>query len=110
MAVRIVALTPPLQRGDRVGGAHRLSVVELQLFAQAERPGQFVVADLPGIDHLRLRTKLAVHTEQCVVDQVAEIAGDVDADELRVDDRQIRMRHEAQSFARIALRRSRQHR
>ena len=92
-----------------VGRAHRLTVVKLEAVAQVERIGQFVVADLPGVDHLRLRTKVAVHAEQGVVDEIAEVAGDVDADELRIDDRQIGMRHEPQDLAAIALRLSREY-
>jgi len=44
-----------------------------------------------------------------VSDQIAEITGDVDAAEMRVDDRQIGMRHEAQGPASVALCRSRQY-
>ena len=53
---------------------------------------------------------MVVECEQRVVDQIAEITGDVDAAELPVDDRQIDMRHEAQGLASVAPRRSRQYR
>jgi len=85
-----------------------LAIVEFEAVAQAEGVGQFVVADLPTVDHLRPRLELVVEREKSVVDKIAEITGDVDAAEMRVDDRQIGMRHEAQSPASVALRRSRQ--
>jgi hypothetical protein len=88
-----------LQRSDGIGRTHRLPVVELEAVTQMEGVGQLVVADLPAAHPLRLRTKVAVHAEQGVVDQVAEIAGDLHADELRIDDGEIRMRHDLQGPA-----------
>ena len=110
LAVGVVALSPALDRGDRIGGAHRLPIVELEPVAQPKGIGQPVGASLPAIDHLGLRVKRAVHPKQRVVDQIAKIAGDVDAAEIGIDDRQIRVRHHPQCVAGITLRHSGQDR
>ena len=110
LAVGVVALSPALERGDRIGGAHRLPIVELEPVAQPKGIGQPVGAGLPAIDHLGLRVKRAVHPKQRVVDQIAKIAGDVDAAEIGIDDRQIRVRHHPQCVAGITLRRNGQDR
>ena len=77
---------------------------------RAEGVGQFVPADLLAVYHPGPRLEFVVECEQRVVDQIAEITGDVDGAELPVDDRQIDMRHEAQCLASVAPRRSRQYR
>ena len=77
---------------------------------RAEGVGQFVPTDLLAVYHPGPRLEFVVECEQRVVDQIAEITGDVDGAELPVDDRQIDMRHEAQRLASVAPRRSRQYR
>ena len=72
--------------------------------------GQFVAADLLAVYHPGPRLEFVVECEQRVLDQIAEITGDVDAAELPVDDREIDMRHEAQGLASVAPRRTRQYR
>jgi hypothetical protein len=79
-------------------------------YYEAEGVGQFVAADLLAVYHPGPRPEFVVECEQPVVDQIAEITGDVDAAELPVDDRQIDMRHEAQGLASVAPRRYRQYR
>ena len=68
-------------------------------YYEAKGVGQFVAADLPAVYHPGPRLEFVVECEQGVVDQIAEITGDVDAADLPVDDRQIDMRHEAQALA-----------
>ena len=77
---------------------------------EAEGVGHFLAADLLAVYHPRPRLEFVVECEQRVVDQIAEITGDVDAAELPVDDRDIDMRHESQSLASVAPRRYRQYR
>ena len=95
-----VALAPAFERGDAIGGAHRLAVMPFQAVAQDEAVGQLVVADRPAIDHLRLRLEILVEREQRVEDQIAEIAGDIGRRPDRVDAAQIRLRDEAQGLRR----------
>ena len=100
LAIGVVADTPAFHRGDDIGGAHILPVVPFKPITQFESVGQLVVADRPALDHLRLRMVGAVEREQRVVHHVAVVAGNVDAGPMRIDDRQIGMRHKAQHAAR----------
>ncbi len=77
---------PALERGDAVGGRHRLAVVPFQAVAQGEGPGELVGADRPAVDHLRLDLQLVVEREQRVVDHVAVVSGDQRRGPDRVED------------------------
>jgi hypothetical protein len=57
-----------------------------QPVAQRHRPGQLVVRQLVGVDHLRLDFALVVHAEERVVDHVAMVADDVGRGPDRVED------------------------
>ena len=95
-----VALAPAFDRGDAIGGAHRLAVMPFQAVAQGEAVGQLVVAGRPAIDHLRLRLEVLVEREQRVEDQIAEIARDIGGRPDRVDAAQIGLRNEPQGLLR----------
>ena len=97
-----VALAPALDRGDAVGGAHRLAVMPFEAVAQRETVGQLVVAGRPLVDHLRLRLEVLVEREQRVEDQIAEIARDIGGGPDRVEDAQIGLRDEPQASSRRA--------
>jgi hypothetical protein len=108
MACHACALADADVNGRRsVGGTFTHSS---RRYYEAEGVGQFLAANLLSVYHPGPRLELVVECEQRVVDQIAEITGDVDAAELPVDDRQIDMRHEAQGLASVAPRRSRQYR
>ena len=79
-----------MQSAERTGCA----VMELQAVAQREGVGELVVAELALVDHLRLDLELRVDREQRVVDHVAVVAGDVGRGRDRIEDAQIRLRHE----------------
>jgi hypothetical protein len=108
MACHACALADADVHGRRsVGGTFTYSS---RRYYEAEGVGQFVAADLLVVYHPGPRLEFVVECEQRVVDQIAEITGDVDAAELSVDDRQVDMRHEPQGLASVAPRRSRQYR
>ncbi|WP_254281409.1 hypothetical protein [Halomonas sp. TA6] len=87
-----VALRPALERGDAVGGGHRLAIVPGEPVAQGEGVGQAIVGDFP-VGHLRLRLERFIHPEQSIEDHVAVVAGDVRRGQDRVDDPQSRVHH-----------------
>jgi hypothetical protein len=70
-----VARRPAIERGDAVLGGDRRAVVPLEAVAQHELVDQLVVADLPGIDHLRLGLQIRVDPEQRVEDYLARRNG-----------------------------------
>jgi hypothetical protein len=96
-----VLLRPALQRGDDVGARDRRAVVPFQPVAQSEGPGQLVVAQRPLVDHLRLDLAGGIGREQRIVDHVAVIARDVGGGPDRVEDLEIRMRHDPQRRLRL---------
>jgi hypothetical protein len=84
--------------------------LQSSILYEAEGIGQFLGTGLLAVYHPGPRPEFVVECEQRVVDQIAEITGDVDAAELPVDDRDIDMRHESQGLASVAPRRYRQYR
>jgi hypothetical protein len=87
MACHACALADADVHGRRsVGGTFTHSS---RRYYEAEGVGQFVAADLLVVYHPGPRLEFVVECEQRVVDQIAEITGDVDAAELSVDDRQV---------------------
>ena len=83
-----------MQSAERTGCA----VMELEAVAQREGVGELVVAERPGIDHLRLRLEVLVEREQRVVDHVAVVARDVGRGPDRIEAAQIRLRDELQGL------------
>ena len=103
-AALVVARRPAADRLHAVGGRHRLAVVPLEPGTQREGVGQRIVADGVALQHLRPGDELRVQREQRVEDHRAVIERDVRGTPDRIDDLEIRMRHELQR----ALRRRRQ--
>jgi hypothetical protein len=72
--------------------------VELQAVAQREAPLPLVGAHRPFFDHLRLDAALLVGAEERVVDHVAVVPGHVLRGPDRVEDVEVRVRHDAQNL------------
>ena len=89
-----VLRTPTLDRGYAIFGGDRLAVVPGEARAQRECEGELVGRSLVLLDHLRLDFALRIHREQCVVDHVAVIAGDVGRSPDRIDDLQVGVHHD----------------
>jgi CRP/FNR family cyclic AMP-dependent transcriptional regulator len=89
-----ISLRPALDRGDAVGRAYGLAIVELESVAQRENVSELVFAELPFVDHLRLDFELLVRGEQGVVHHVAVIARDVRGGPDRIEAAQVGLRDE----------------
>ena len=93
-----VARHPAFDRGDAVGPAYRLPVMEFEAVAQRETVVELVRRDLELADHLGLRPELGVDREQRVEHHVAVVAGDVGRRPDRIEHLHIGLRDKAQGL------------
>ena len=91
-----IALRPANDRGHAIAPAHRLIIVEFQPFAQRDRPGQPITADLMPRRHLRLHPVLRIQAIQQVINHEAVIAHHNRRAPNRVNAGQVGLRHKAQ--------------
>ena len=93
-----VAPGQTLQRRDGVARQHGCSIMEAQALAQGDLPGPAAILDDVAGGHLRTRAHGVVHAIQRVVHQVGVVAGDQGRCQVRVEQGDVRLRHEFQQF------------
>ena len=98
-----IARHPPFERGDAIGAAHRLPIVEFEPVAQREAVEELVRRDAEIADHLRMRLELRVERKQRVEHHVAVVARDVRCRPDRIEHMQIRLGDEPQRLRVAAL-------
>ena len=91
-----VADGPASDRSDAIAGQNLFAVVPQQPVAERQAPGQTIVLDRVAGDHLRLGLERRVGAIQLVEYQPAMVTGDVGRVDVRIEERQVHRRHEAQ--------------
>ena len=98
-----VALGPALQAGNHVARQDGGVVVKAQPVAQGDLPGKAVIFDDMAGGHLRLRLAGIVDAIQCVVDEIAVVAGDQGGGEMRIDQGEVGLWGEFYHLGRLGL-------